>query len=363
MAVARTTSHSVCNSIFVFSFLFRTWLIAYADGFIYNGTTNLKLFHQLYWTICISYIMICIGIFPISLILKGDFPMSSTTGQICLLIPLKNSDHYLKLNGIVIALAFVCTFFILYAKSRSYRLLKELCPRSKMSCIRKYRRNVMNYNQNMIVAICWLSFSLLEVVMVYLYSSYNIDPNVILYIDIFIFVIFKELLQLFATCVWGIKDIPSCTDPPRRVKFYVAHQRELIPRHPQVFQNYKHSKVLCQTLDSASWSMDVQAGSVEEFSLDKDRDCVTIPTLNMVTVKEYTTPKREKPPKQLKSRTYELNLKTTLEYDKIEREVSLSPFLDSGECNPGQQSKSVQHNPRDPDQASTLSRKLPPIQS
>ena len=331
MVLARHITYTFWDTIFFYNFWFRTFLIWYANGFIRKGATDLKLFHQLHWIICVSYVAVVLfGIFPTPSILRGDFPLGSTSGKICLLVPLKKSELYLKINSFVIVMTLVCIVFTLYAKSRTCRFLKVLCPRNKMACIRKYQRNVLNYDEHMFVVMYWLLFSQLEIIMSSLYIFYDTDPKIVIYIDIIIFVVFKDLLQLFATFLLIERGIPSHTDPPG-TKFYVSNQSLLLPRKPQYCETYKHSKLHqtqhlfdvanCSSFHS-QWSMEAQGGSVQDFNPDEGWENVTIQTLNKQTIEYNVFPRlrsqnREKQQTPLKVETHNLGFQADIESDII----------------------------------------------
>ena len=70
--VSRYTKAYFFNQLFFYSSIWRTFLILYAEGFIRHGKLNLTLFVQLYWVISISFLTVMFGIFPVSLILRGE---------------------------------------------------------------------------------------------------------------------------------------------------------------------------------------------------------------------------------------------------------------------------------------------------
>ena len=70
--VSRYTKSYFFNQLFFYSSVWRTFLILYAEGFIRQGKLNLGLFVQLFWVLSISFLMMMFGIFPISLIIRGE---------------------------------------------------------------------------------------------------------------------------------------------------------------------------------------------------------------------------------------------------------------------------------------------------
>ena len=69
------------NNIFYFSFLWRVFLILYADGFIRNGKLNLRLFVQLFWLITLAFVAIAYNVFPGSMLLRGEFHPQESVGS------------------------------------------------------------------------------------------------------------------------------------------------------------------------------------------------------------------------------------------------------------------------------------------
>ena len=125
-----------------FSLLWRSFLILHGQGFIRNGQLNLKLSSQLYWLITLSFIGL--GIF---LGMKGKFTQESVRGKICLLRPVDNEAHQknqVLIYGINLIYGFISTIYMFYNDSRCKRLIKQMCPGKKMSCIGKYKRNVLS---------------------------------------------------------------------------------------------------------------------------------------------------------------------------------------------------------------------------
>ena len=79
----------VLTNMFYFSFLWRTFLILHAKGFIRNGKLNLTLFGQLFWIISVAFMTIAYSVYPGSMFITESFPHQSI---ICLLRSLDDSS-------------------------------------------------------------------------------------------------------------------------------------------------------------------------------------------------------------------------------------------------------------------------------
>ena len=153
---ARSVTTVVIASSAFFSFLFRSLVVLHAEkGLIVKGRPDLKLLNQLFWLIMGSYTVFVLFIvfnFYRTIILTKTF-VSSSNMAICLMVDGKE-DRDLEAGFRVIGPAFRFVQFsvmsYLYSMVNGY--LKGLCPDEKMSCIGKYRRNVMSLTDTF-----WLS--------------------------------------------------------------------------------------------------------------------------------------------------------------------------------------------------------------
>ena len=65
--------------------MLRYLMIDYADrGLVLDGRPNLHLFNQLYWILFCTYTAILIGLFPITVMVRGDFT-DMIKARVCLL--------------------------------------------------------------------------------------------------------------------------------------------------------------------------------------------------------------------------------------------------------------------------------------
>ena len=145
----RQTITYVYSVTLIFNVLFRAMLILHAEkGLVLKGQTNLKLFNQLYWLTVCTFVLVGHIMLPLASILKGTFPSSAPSGQICLLNEEKTeSEERLKIILIASAFIFLVTFFLCYLKWRVRRFISGICPKGTMACIGKYQRNVINFDQ------------------------------------------------------------------------------------------------------------------------------------------------------------------------------------------------------------------------
>ena len=76
---------SILLVTFFLNVLFRFFLVLYAEGFLRNGSLNLKLFKQLYWLIWAALVLMGLIPFAITPIMQGKFPtQNSFRKQLCL---------------------------------------------------------------------------------------------------------------------------------------------------------------------------------------------------------------------------------------------------------------------------------------
>ena len=126
-----------------------------------EGRPDLRLFHQLYWIIVCSKLLVAYFVFPGASILQGTFPSETVAGRVCLLLPAGSSgssafyqgESY-KLNMFRLFFPLLNIFTVIYLRFRVKRFMSELCPRKQMSCIGVYKRNVISLQ----TTIRWLMF-------------------------------------------------------------------------------------------------------------------------------------------------------------------------------------------------------------
>ena len=230
----RYITATISSNFFFFNFLWRTFLILHAEGFIHNGKLNLGLFCQLFWLITLTFITVAYTIFPGSILLRGKFPQQSTSGQICLLKPFgrETGKEILKRNGVALAAGFIMVFFVFYFYWKSKGILKTYCPHNKMSCIGRYKRNVINYRETTAMTLTFSILGIFDVLLVILYKNMNLTSWNVYLLDFVIWVLLFELISLALTLIIWSKEIPSYITPPKSTQFYVRSPLVLTPRRP-----------------------------------------------------------------------------------------------------------------------------------
>ena len=104
---------------------------------------------------------------------RGIFPSSNKGGRLCLLEdPPDSEDHQVfydnnienhKMILIWVGFIFLEVVFFNYMAWRVRRFLRGYCPKKKMSCIGKYKRNTINIQQTTRWLLFWLSSLLLDI--------------------------------------------------------------------------------------------------------------------------------------------------------------------------------------------------------
>ena len=106
-----------------------------------------------------------------------------------------------------------------------------LCPSKKMSCIGKFRRNVLDKNETIWLLIYWVLGGLLNVTCNLLIVRFekHLRPSVIFYLNSFFWLLLLEVPMLYLTFIITRREIPRIAEIPRSTKFYVLKPR-LEPR-------------------------------------------------------------------------------------------------------------------------------------
>jgi hypothetical protein len=146
----RTTVQLVYITTLIFSFFFRVFLILHADkGLVQKGSLNLRLFHQLYWVIVCSFLLVGHGVFSLPHLIDGTF-QGTLSGQICLLQDISDDEVFkivnLKRDLIRSVFPLIALVGVKYLSWRVKQFVSGLCPGGKMSCIGIYKRNVIKYH-------------------------------------------------------------------------------------------------------------------------------------------------------------------------------------------------------------------------
>ena len=107
-----------------------------------------------------------------------------------------------KRKGFVLVGSFNQIIFVLYLTTKCKSKLKALGPANKMSCIGKYRRNVIDFRETAAMSLLLSFLGILDVVLTLVYIELNLDPRAVFYIDSFvwIFLVPGDLLSPSAPC-------------------------------------------------------------------------------------------------------------------------------------------------------------------
>ena len=127
-----------------------------------------------------------------------------------------------------------------------YRLMTGLCPSKKMSCIGKFRRNVLDKNESFWLTIYLFFGGLLNVTCNLLFVRFekNLQSSTIFHLNSFFWLLLLEVPMLYLTCILTKREIPKIAEIPRSTKFYVRKPR-LEPRR----SSYANSSLVNDTRD------------------------------------------------------------------------------------------------------------------
>ena len=169
--------------------------------------------------------------YPIKPIVIGTFT-ESTQARICLRRHLDIEEEESWLRGRIFSLIFPCLCEILnrYFSAKVGTFLRGLCPNKRMSCIGKFRRNLIDLVDNSFYITCWALYACLDGLLLLLAMTTNSPVfapenffflyNLVtfLFIDIFHGVVIPLRMDLS----WNKEHIPRT--------FYMHNQSSLEPR-------------------------------------------------------------------------------------------------------------------------------------
>ena len=203
----------------------------------------------------LAFVTITITPSPITPMIRGIFPENTFRGKVCLLQDLKSGDENAK--GEIYKKDFLARFFlviqIFYASRFLYRMTRYIngqCPAGKMCSIGKYQRNVLGLESTFWAGLSGSCFMLLQNI-VRIVTEQNLNRWDAFYAN---FILLDSLIYLFYISIFSfacsLKDIPSVSDTPRKVVFYVSRPREWEPRRPK--QQFEGSASLQVQASSSS---------------------------------------------------------------------------------------------------------------
>jgi hypothetical protein len=146
---------------FTFSLLFRMVLIRFAErGLVERGKPNLLLFHQLYWTAFGTFSFWTIIVFTIMPLVQGTF-VENPQNKICMLRPteiIKSDTNITKTLVILVFILIITTSkHLITYKVRKY--VSGLCPNGPGGAIGKYRKNLIDFEENSRYISYWLVYA------------------------------------------------------------------------------------------------------------------------------------------------------------------------------------------------------------
>ena len=112
-----------------------------------SGQYNLALFVQLFWLVVSAFLAAQFTLWPIALLLRGQYILpEGTKGRTCLMEEPQGS-HFspdghkqILINN---AFPMLIIVWITWQMFSTKRFMSGLCPRGRMACVGKYRRNVL----------------------------------------------------------------------------------------------------------------------------------------------------------------------------------------------------------------------------
>jgi hypothetical protein len=231
---ARSVTTVIIASSAFFSFLFRSLVVLHAEkGLIVKGRPDLKLLNQLFWLIMGSYTVFVLFIvfnYYRTIILTKTY-VSSNIMAICLVVDGKEDGDLeapFRAIGPAFRLVQFCVMVWIYSMVNGF--LKGLCPDQKMSCIGKYRRNILSLKETFWLSQIIMTSGILEDILQALFTYLEVyfsKESIFVIWNITNF-ISKEGLFLFIPIIISKpnKEIKS----NKETSFYVRPQTVFVPR-------------------------------------------------------------------------------------------------------------------------------------
>ena len=217
---------------FFLNILFRFFLVLYAEGFLKQGSLNLKLFKQLHWLLWVALVTFGLIPFAITPIMLGNFPtQDSYRKQLCLgvLVHEKNEKDANPFGTKITMVIMV--FYILRFVHKVKSFVHGQCPGGKMCSIGKFQRNVISLRVTSFIALILHCFFFVLPFIREL--TQNMDKSKAFFVN---FVVFDGFIYLLAVCVFIFArnhDMPTRKDAAKNVNFYVSKVEVLQPRRPE----------------------------------------------------------------------------------------------------------------------------------
>ena len=162
LQISRWAVIDVYFTTFTFNFLFRMVLIRFSDrGLVTKGRPELRLFCQLYWIVFAAFFTLAIIKYPLINMIQGTF-LQSTMARVCLLEPLQTEEKNISRRIETLVYPFLAEASNQYFSWKARVYIHGVCPNKRMSCIGKYRRNLMSFAETSLYLSCWAGYSVLE---------------------------------------------------------------------------------------------------------------------------------------------------------------------------------------------------------
>ena len=146
-------------TVLFFSFFFKSFLVLYADrGLVQNGRTNLVLFNQLFWLVVLSFLAFVFGVSFGPNIWKGNYILHNTNrARACLLgkMPQFSSENQITKKAIGTTLVMLLFCRMILSKWQVSNFMRRLCPNGRLSCVGKFKRNVIDIKETFLWLIMW----------------------------------------------------------------------------------------------------------------------------------------------------------------------------------------------------------------
>ena len=117
-------------------------------GLVARGRYNLTLFVQIFWLVVIVFLVNSLCLWPGTLLLRGKYILQEgTKARVCIMEgfqwrELSQNEH--KQNMINFVFPLLIILWITWQRFSTQRFLSGLCPRGRMSCVGRFRRNVLS---------------------------------------------------------------------------------------------------------------------------------------------------------------------------------------------------------------------------
>ena len=217
-------------------------MIDYADrGLVLDGQPNLKLFKQLYWILFCTYTALLIGLFPITVMLRGDFE-DMIRARVCLVKDFnphsssgEESRYGYKNRGLAVGLPGIFLMSFLYFEHRTKRCLAKRFPQKRMHSVGKYRRNLLTMKNTLRGGLVWWFNTLINNIFVAFYykmfSSFSPETWFLIY-NSFTAAFYLGYLLVFTLKIYASLEDFSKTKRKHQepVPFYVTFPGILEPR-------------------------------------------------------------------------------------------------------------------------------------